>query len=372
MFYHLLYPLNEIISGFNVFRYITFRSAGAAITALLISFVVGPFIIRKLQKHQISEEIRQDGPQSHLVKKGTPTMGGLIILCAVVIPTLLWARLDSLYVGLILLATTWMGMVGFWDDYLKTIKKKKKGLVARYKLAGQISLGIIIGIILLSAPRALGLNFSQHVTETTIPFFKNLLFNFGLLYVPMIVLVITATSNGVNLADGLDGLAIGIVGIAAAAFALICYVSGHIQFSDYLNIIYLDTCGELTVFCAALMGAALGFLWFNSHPAEVFMGDTGSLALGGALGTLAVLVKKEFLLIIIGGVFVIEALSVIMQTGYFKYTRHRFGEGRRIFLMAPIHHHFEQLGWAETKVVVRFWIIQILLVLVSLTTFKIR
>lgn len=372
MFYHILYPLHEYVSWLNLFRYITFRSAGAAITALLISFLVGPYIIRMLKARQINEEIRVDGPQTHLVKAGTPTMGGLIILCAVIIPTLLWARLDNLYVGIILMATAWMGFVGFFDDYLKTVKKEKKGLVARYKLAGQIILGLVISLILLISPRALGLNFSLHVTETTVPFFKNLLFNFYIFYVPMIVLVITATSNGVNLSDGLDGLAIGIVGIIAAAFALICYVSGHVKFSDYLNIIYLDTCGELTVFCAALMGASLGFLWFNSYPAEVFMGDTGSLALGGALGTLAILVKKEFLLLILGGVFVLEALSVIIQTGYFKYTRRRFGTGRRVFLMAPIHHHFEQLGWPESKVVVRFWILQILLVLISLTTFKIR
>ncbi len=372
MFYHIFYPLHDTISGMNLFRYITFRSAGAAITALLIGFFVGPYIIKFLRSRQIKEDIRSDGPKTHLVKAGTPTMGGLIILCAVIIPTLLWARLDNLYIGVILLATAWMGFVGFIDDYLKAIKRKKKGLVARYKLAGQILLGLIIGIIILSFPDAFGLNFSQHVTETTVPFFKNLLINLGILYVPMIVIVVTATSNGVNLTDGLDGLAIGIVGIIAAAFALICYVSGHIQFSDYLNIIYLDSCGELTVFCAALMGASLGFLWFNAHPAEIFMGDTGSLALGGALGTLAILIKKELLLIIIGGIFVLEALSVIIQTGYFKYTRKKFGEGRRVFKMAPMHHHFEQLGWHENKVVVRFWILQILLVLISLTTFKIR
>ncbi|MCX6640482.1 MAG: phospho-N-acetylmuramoyl-pentapeptide-transferase [bacterium] len=372
MLYHLLYPLREVISGLNVFRYITFRSAGAAITALLISFLVGPYFIRMLRKYQIKEEIRADGPQTHLVKAGTPTMGGLIILVAVIVPTLLWARLDNLYIGIILLSTAWMGLVGFYDDYLKAVKKKKKGLVARYKLAGQISLGVIVGFILLSYPKALGLNFSEHVTETTLPFFKNILFNFGIFYLPMIVFMITATSNGVNLTDGLDGLAIGIVGIAAAAFALVCYVSGHVRFSEYLNIIYLDGCGELTIYCAALIGASLGFLWFNAYPAEIFMGDTGSLALGGALGTLAVLIKKEFLLVFVGGIFVVEALSVLMQIGYFKYTRKRFGVGRRIFLMAPIHHHFEQKGWPETKVVIRFWILQILLVLISLTTFKIR
>ncbi|MFH1861335.1 MAG: phospho-N-acetylmuramoyl-pentapeptide-transferase [bacterium] len=372
MFYHLLYPLHEHISWLNLFRYITFRSAGAALTALLISFVVGPYIIRLLRANQIKEEIRSDGPQAHLSKAGTPTMGGLIILCALIVPTFLWARLDNLYVPIILFSTAWMGLVGFCDDYLKTIKKKKKGLVARYKLAGQISLGVIVGILILTAPRALGINFSQHVTETTVPFFKNLLFNFGIFYVPMIVLVITATSNGVNLTDGLDGLAIGIVGIAAAAFAVICYVTGHIRFSDYLNIIYLDGSGELTIFCSALIGAALGFLWYNAHPAEVFMGDTGSLALGGALGTVAILVKKEFMLIIIGGIFVIEAASVIIQTSYFKYTRKKYGAGRRVFLMSPIHHHFEQLGWPESKVVIRFWILEIFLVLISLATFKIR
>ncbi|MBU0518070.1 phospho-N-acetylmuramoyl-pentapeptide-transferase, partial [bacterium] len=284
MFYHLLYPLSDQISGLNLFRYITFRSAGAAITALLISFIIGPWIIRQLRSLQIREEIRDDGPQSHLTKAGTPTMGGLIILAAIIIPTLLWARLDNLYVGLILLSTAWMGFVGFYDDYLKAVKKMKKGLVARYKLAGQISLGLVIGIILLIAPKSLGVNFSLHITETTVPFFKNALFNFGIFYVPMIIFIITATSNGVNLTDGLDGLAIGVVGIAATALGLIAYISGHIQFSDYLNIVYLEGCGELAVFCSALMGAALGFLWFNAHPAQIFMGDTGSLALGGAIG----------------------------------------------------------------------------------------
>jgi len=372
MFYHLLYPLRETISGLNLFRYITFRSAGAAITALLISFFIGPWIIKKLRNLQIKEEIRNDGPQTHLVKAGTPTMGGLIILAAIIVPTFLWARLDNLYIGLILMATAWMGFVGFYDDYLKAVKKMKKGLVARYKLAGQVSLGAVIGIVLLTSPESLGVNFSLHTTETTIPFFKNALFNFGIFYVPMIIFIVTATSNGVNLTDGLDGLAIGVVGITAAAFGLIAYVSGHVQFSDYLNIIYLEGSGELAIFCSALMGAALGFLWFNAYPAQVFMGDTGSLALGGAIGTLAILIKKEFLLAIIGGIFVLEALSVIIQTSYFKYTRKRFGEGRRVFKMAPIHHHFEQIGWPESKVVVRFWIIQILLILISLTTFKIR
>ena len=361
MFYYLLYPLKEIVSGFNVFRYITFRSAAAAITALFISFVVGPFIIKKLRQKQIGEEIRKDGPQSHLQKSGTPTMGGLIILAAVIIPTLLWAQVLNIYVLLILFATLWMGIVGFIDDYLKVVKKFPKGLVARYKLLGQLTLGAIVGGVIYFAPQ-----FADISTLSTLPFFKDYEIDFGLFYIPMVIFVIIATSNSVNLTDGLDGLAIGLVGISGLAWAIIAYFSGHTDFSDYLNIIYLPGAGELTVYCAALVGASLGFLWFNSHPAQVFMGDTGSLALGSALGTLAILLKKELLLIIIGGVFAAEALSVIFQVLYYKYTK------KRLFKMAPIHHHFELSGWAESTVVVRFWIIAILLVLFSLSTFKIR
>lgn len=361
MFYYILYPLRELISGFNLFRYITFRSAWAAITALLISFLVGPFIIKKLREHQIGEEIRADGPQSHLQKAGTPTMGGLIVLAAVLIPTLLWARLDNIYILLILLATVWMGIVGFIDDYLKAVKKMSKGLVAKYKLLGQLSLGLIIGSVCYFSPHFHGFN-----TLSTVPFFKNYEIDFGILYIPMVIFVITATSNAVNLSDGLDGLAIGLVGISAIAWAAIAYVSGRTDFSDYLNIIYLPGSGELTVYCAALVGGSLGFLWFNANPAKVFMGDTGALALGSAIGTLAILLKKELLLIIIGGVFVAESLSVIIQVLYYKYT------GKRIFKMAPLHHHFELSGWSEPTVVIRFWIIAILLVLFSLSTFKIR
>jgi len=372
MFYHLLYPLKEYISGLNVLRYITFRAGGALLTALLVSFIVGPIIIKKLKKNQLREEIREDGPTSHLRKAGTPTMGGLIIIFATVVPTLLFARLDNLYVWLVLLAMLWMGVVGFIDDFLKVRKKMKKGLIAAYKFAGQIALGLILGIIIMLFADKLSPGFALNTTSTTVPFLKNALLDFGLFYIPMVILVITATSNGVNLTDGLDGLAIGIVGIASFAAAGMCYMSGNVIISDYLNIIYLQGSGELTIFAIALVGAALGFLWYNSHPAQIFMGDTGSLAIGSALGILFILIKKEILLIIIGGVFVMEALSVIIQRGYFKYTKKKYGEGRRVFRMAPIHHHFELLGWQENKVVVRFWIIEILLVVISLTTFKVR
>ncbi len=364
-----LFQFRDLFFGFNVFRYITVRSALAAITALLLSWYLGPRIIRLLRAHQIGEAIRHDGPRSHLSKAGTPTMGGLIILGSVLIAVLLWARLSNFYVQLILLATLWMGIVGFVDDYLKVVKKMKRGLIGRYKLAGQISLGLLIGSAIYFNPEFVrnGIN-----SNTSVPFFKNLEINFGVFYIPLVVLVITGTSNAVNLTDGLDGLATGLIAIAMLAFAGIAYVTGNAIFSDYLNIIYLPGSGELTVFCLAIVGAAMGFLWFNTYPAEVFMGDTGALALGSSLGAAAVLIKKEILLVLIGGVFVAEALSVILQTTYFKYTRRKFGEGRRIFRMAPLHHHFELKGWHESKVVVRFWIVGILLALLSLTTFKVR
>ncbi|GBE27085.1 phospho-N-acetylmuramoyl-pentapeptide-transferase [bacterium BMS3Bbin03] len=362
MLYHLLFPLKSYFFGFNLFKYITFRSMLAAVTALLISILVGPAIIRMLKKHQIGEEIREEGPGWHKKKKGTPTMGGIIILIAVLVPTLLFARLDNIFTQLVVLATVWMGAFGFLDDYLKVIKKKPKGLIGRYKLAGQITLGILIGVIVLKSSVFSGVN-----TKTFLPFFKDYMLNFGWLYIPMVIFVIAGTSNSVNLTDGLDGLAIGLVGIAFLAWAIISYITGRVDFSGYLNITYLPGAGELTVFCASAVGAALGFLWYNTNPAEVFMGDTGSLALGSALGALAILTKKELLLVIIGGVFVIESLSVILQVLSFRYRG-----GRRIFKMAPIHHHYEMLGWPEQKVVVRFWIIGILLLLLSLTTFKVR
>lgn len=362
MFYHLFYPLKHFVSWLNIFNYITFRAASAAILALLISFFIGPMIIRLLQRKQIGETIRQDGPQTHQKKAGTPTMGGIIIIISILIPTLLFARLDNIYVLLITLATVWMGLVGFLDDYLKVVKKMPKGLIARYKLVGQITLGLVIGSILFFHP-----DFKDFRAMSTVPFLKDTEINFGYFYIPMVIFVITAMSNAVNLTDGLDGLAIGLVGITALAWVGISYITGRVDFSEYLNIRYLPGAGELTVYSAALIGASLGFLWYNSHPAQVFMGDTGALALGSAIGTLAVLLKKELLLIIIGGVFIAETLSVIIQVAYFKKTG-----GKRIFKMAPLHHHFEQKGLQESKIVVRFWIIGILLVLLTLSTFKVR
>ena len=367
MLYHILYPLRDIFSPFNIFQYITFRSASAAILALLISFILGPAIIRKLNQHQIGEEIREYGPETHQKKKGTPTMGGVIILTAIILPTFLLADMSNSFVQILLISTIWMGLIGFFDDYLKNIKKIKKGLVARYKLAGQILLGVIITWWIYNTPA-----WDNIRTVTSLPFFKDAVVDFGMLYPLMIVLVVTGASNAVNLTDGLDGLAAGLLAIAFSVFAVIAYMSGRVDFSDYLNIIYLPGAGELTIFTAACVGACLGYLWFNAAPAEVFMGDVGSLSTGAALGTLAILLKKEFLLVIIGGVFVAEAVSVILQVGYFRYTLMKTGEGKKLFRMAPFHHHFELKGWPESRVVIRFWIIGLLLALLTLTTFKIR
>jgi len=294
-------------------------------------------------------------------------MGGIIILIAIILPTVLLADLTNPFVQILLISTIWMGLIGFIDDYLKTIKKMKKGLVARYKLGGQILLGVIITLWIYNTPA-----WDSFRTVTSLPFFKDAVVDFGILYPAMIILVVTGTSNAVNLTDGLDGLAAGLLAISFTVFATIAYMSGRVDFSDYLNIIYLPGAGELTIFTAACVGACIGYLWFNAAPAEVFMGDVGSLSTGAALGTLAILLKKEFLLVIIGGVFVAEAVSVILQVGYFRYTRKKTGEGKKIFLMAPFHHHFELKGWPESRVVIRFWIIGLLFALLTLTTFKIR
>lgn len=360
--------------GIGVFQYITFRAAGAAITALLISFIVGPAIIRKLKKHQLGEQAKREltAVGNHSLKAGTPTMGGLIVLLALLLPTILWANITNMFVILIVLTTAWLGAVGFLDDYLKVVKKYPNGLIGRYKIIGQVSIGLLVGSVIYFFPEAFSISFDKFNTLTTIPFAKNINFDFGLLYIPMVVFIMTATSNAVNLTDGLDGLAIGTVGISALALALIAYVTGNTTFAGYLNIMFLPGSSELTIFAAALVGAALGFLWYNSFPAQVFMGDTGSLALGGAIGGLCILLKKEFLLPILGGVFFAETISVILQVSYFKYTKKKYGEGRRLFKIAPIHHHFEKSGWHESKIVLRFYIIAIMLAIITMATFKVR
>lgn len=365
MLAQFLYQFKDLFFGFNVFRYITVRATLSAITALLIALWIGPRIIKALQRHQIGEEIRTDGPESHKAKKGTPTMGGLIILLAVIVSTLLWADLSNIYLLLMFFATLTMGLIGFIDDFLKSILKLKKGLIGRYKLIGQISLGLLIALVIYFHPYFNGIH-----SNTTVPFFKNMEIDFGVFYIIIIIFVIAGSSNAVNLTDGLDGLAAGLSAIVFIALAGIAYVTSNVNFSNYLNIIYLPGTEELVIICLAIFGSAIGFLWYNAYPAEIFMGDTGSLALGSALGTAAILLKKELLLLLIAGIFILEVLSVIIQTTYFKYTKKKYGEGIRVFKMAPLHHHFELKGWHESKVVVRFWIIGILLALLSLSTFK--
>jgi len=358
MLYHLLFPLHTSYSFFNVFRYITFRTIYAAITALLISFIIGPWLIRRLRERQIGQTIRHNGPESHLVKEGTPTMGGVLVLLAAILPTLLWANLTSPYIWIAVLVTAGFGLIGFVDDYKKVIRKDTEGLSPKKKLLCQILLASLAAWLIYTD---IGIK-----DTVTIPFFKNLQPSLGVLYVLFIIFVIVGASNAVNLTDGLDGLAIGPTTISAATYMLFAYFAGNVKIANYLQIQYVPGVGELTIFCGAMAGAGLGFLWFNSYPAQVFMGDTGSLALGGALGVVAVMVKQEIVLALVGGIFVMEALSVIFQVTSYK-TR-----GKRIFKMAPLHHHFELKGWAEPKVIVRFWIISIILALLAISTLKIR
>jgi len=369
MLYYLFDYINKIYAppGFDIFRFLTFRSALAALTGLLLALYLGPKIINLLSKNQIGEAKKADGPEFHRSKAGTPTMGGIIIIISVVVPVLLWGDLNSTYIILILAGTVWLSGVGFLDDYLKVVKKLPNGLIARYKLLGQVLIGIAISSVIYFSPEFEGIS-----TLTTVPFLKDVNLDLSYLYIPAVVFIVTATSNAVNLTDGLDGLAIGVIAIVMIALAILSYISGNAIFSNYLNIIYLPGAGELTVFVAALVGASLGFLWYNSYPAQIFMGDTGSLALGGAFGILAVLIKKELLIPILGGVFFMEIISVIIQRVYFKYTKKKYGEGRRVFKMAPIHHHFEMKGLPEPKIVVRFYIIAIVLAIVSLVSFKVR
>lgn len=375
MFYYLFNWINRSFSppGGDLFRYLTFRSALAALSSLVISLWIGPRVITRMRALQIGEQGKVEAPKQHLQKAGTPTMGGLIVLISVAVPTILWAQLDNLFIILIMTATLLLGAVGFLDDYLKVVKKKKKGLIGRYKIMGQVAVGLIVSLSIMYSTNLFKYAGVDITTATTVPFFKNLVFEFGpVLYVLFVILVITATSNAVNLTDGLDGLAAGTVAIAFIPIAAILYFSGNLQLSDYLNIPYLRGAGELSVFSSALVGASLGFLWYNAHPAQIFMGDTGSLALGGAMGTMMVLCKKEFVLPIVGGIFFLESISVILQTSYFKFSRKMYGEGRRIFRMAPLHHHFELCGWAESKIVTRAYIAAIILALLALTTFKVR
>ena len=373
MLYHLLSPLARQHIIFNLFNYITFRAAGATVTALLLAFIVGPWIIRKLREHRIGQIVRAEGPTSHHGKRGTPTMGGLIIILATVVPTLLWARLDSRYVIVTVVAMLWMGLIGFLDDYLKIVRGQSQGLVARWKLVGQVSFGLGLGIYLLLFP----LTNSVESSATQLPFFKYIVVVLPWwAYLGFVTFVTTASSNAVNLTDGLDGLAAGLTVIIGGAFAIFSYLFGRVDAARYLGVLHLPGAGELTIFCGALMGAVLGFLWFNAYPAQVFMGDTGALAIGGALGTIAILLKTEFLLLIAGAVFAAETVSVVIQTSAYRWRKRRYGkeyaDAHRVFRMAPLHHHFEKLGWAEPQVVMRFYILGVLSAMIALATLKVR
>lgn len=360
--YYLLYPLHKLIFAFNIFRYITFRASMAALTAFVFSLISGPLIIKLLTRLRVGENIRKEESRQlydlQSKKQGTPTMGGMLILSAVFISTLLWADIFEPKIIIVLLVTLWLGLTGFADDYLKHIRMCSKGLTATTKFTSQVILGLILGVVLFYLP--------ESSTKLDVPFLKDISLELGIFYILLVVLVIVGSSNAVNLTDGLDGLAIGCVIMVALAFSILSYVSGNIKFSQYLFIPYIKGSGELTIFCASILGAGLGFLWFNCYPASIFMGDTGSLALGGALATVALLIKKELLLVIVGGIFVLEALSVILQVSSFRLTR------RRLFKIAPLHHHFQFLGWSETQVIVRFWIIAVMLALLTLVTLKIR
>ena len=404
MLYYLFEFLenNYNLPGTGVFYYISFRSALAIITSLLVSLVFGGSIIKLIKKYQIGEQVRKLGLEGEDKKSGTPTMGGLIILAAIIIPTLLFAKLENIYIQVMLVSTIWLGIIGFIDDYIKVFKKDKKGLAGKFKILGQVGLGLIVGLIMVfhSDITIKEKNIQTEVqgvydfstssvksSKTTIPFFKNNEFNYEnltswlgdgmakyswLLFILVVIFVITAVSNGANMTDGLDGLATGTSAIIGAALVLFCYVSGNIIAADYLNIMYIPDSGELVIFMSAFVGACVGFMWYNSFPAQVFMGDTGSLSLGGIIAVVAILIRKELLIPILCGVFLIENLSVLLQVSYFKYTRKKYGEGRRIFKMAPIHHHFQMKGIHESKIVTRFWIVAVMLAILSVVTLKLR
>ena len=404
MLYYLFefFENNYNIPGAGVFYYISFRAALAIITSLLVSLVFGGHIIKIIKNYQIGEEVRKLGLEGEDKKSGTPTMGGLIILSAIIIPTLLFAKLENIYIQVMLISTLWLGVIGFIDDYIKVFKKDKKGLAGKFKILGQVGLGLIVGLIMVfhsdivvkekNVPTEVEGVYDFSVTaekssKTTIPFLKNNEFNYHyltswigdgmvkyswLLFVLIVIFVITAVSNGANMTDGLDGLATGTSAIIGAALVLFCYVSGNIIAADYLNIMYIPDSGELVIYMSAFVGACVGFMWYNSFPAQVFMGDTGSLSLGGIIAVVAILIRKELLIPILCGIFLIENLSVLMQVSYFKYTRKKFGEGKRIFKMAPIHHHFQKKGIHESKIVTRFWIVGVMLAILTVVTLKLR
>jgi len=412
MLYYLFNYLNELgFPGAGVFDYISFRSAMAIITSLLISLVFGNKIINLLRRQQIGESIRDLGLEGQKEKEGTPTMGGLIILASVIIPTLLFAKLDNIYIIIMLVSTVMLGTIGFIDDYIKVFKKNKKGLAGKFKVIGQVIVGLFVGVVLYyhpdiqvhkSVPQEMVVENSVDVTEkhdrtaegekwimtkdmtTTIPFVKDNEFNYNwligdisksygwLIFIPVVIFIVTGISNGANMTDGLDGLATGTSAIIGIALAIFAYISGHTQFADYLNVMYIPYSSELVVFISAFMGACIGFLWYNSYPAKVFMGDTGSLAIGGIIAVFAIMIRKELLIPVLCGVFIIENLSVIIQVGYFKFTKRKYGEGKRVFKMAPLHHHYQKLGMHEAKIVARFWIVGVLLAVITIVTLKLR
>ncbi len=359
MLYHILYPLHTDFAIFNVFKYITFRSIYATITALAICLWLGPWFIRKLTELKLKERINGYTPKTHQGKSGTPTMGGILIISAVALSTLLWVDLANLYIWMGMIILLSFGLLGFVDDYLKTIKGNMKGVPGRVRLVAEFAVAALIGYILINIP-----GFDRSIV---IPFFKNISIDLGAFYVPFAMLVIVGSANAVNLTDGLDGLAIGPCTIAAATYLIFAYVTGNFKAASYLQFPFISGVGELSIFLGALVGAGMGFLWYNAYPAQVFMGDVGSLSLGGILGTVALITKQEVLLVVVGGIFVMEVVSVVLQVGFFKYTK-----GRRIFRMAPIHHHFELKGWPEPKIIVRFWIISLMLALVAISTLKLR
>jgi len=412
MLYYLFQYLEETFAlpGASVFEYLSFRAAGAVITSLIISLLFGKRWIKYLNRKQVGETIRDLGLEGQLEKQGTPTMGGLIILTSILIPTLLFAKLDNIYILLMLFTTVWLGMIGFTDDYIKVFKRHKEGLSGKYKIAGQIALGLVVGLVMYFNPAVVvrekqdtvqevivgteqteaSAHYAQdqtHSLKTTIPFFKNNEFDYAILlkwlgkdyhkwgfliFIPIVILIIVAVSNGANLTDGMDGLATGTSAIIGLTLGILAWVSGNIIFADYLNIMYLPNVGELTIYISAFIGATIGFLWFNTYPAQVFMGDTGSLSLGGIIAVFAIIIRKELLIPILCGIFVAESLSVIMQVSYFKYTKKKYGAGRRIFKMSPLHHHFQKLGYPEPKIVMRFIIIGLMLSVLTIVTLKLR